>query len=217
MEPVAAPDRIPPDAPTSEEPPLTRDEVRLVVRAKLAQVRACFDEGLALDPTLGGLIELRFTITAEGRVRDASLVVDGLSEKRVGECLLERVATWQFPRPRGGAELTVEYPFNFTSEEALRAAGLPRVEGTLKPAAVGAVFDAHRDELDRCLSDTRSPPGSIGVAFTIDDGGTVTKIVSYASTLAEPAARCVVRTIASWSFPPAAAGDEARVNHDLAW
>src|SRR5689334_15094552 len=47
-------------------PSLTRDEIRLVVRAKLPQVRACFDEGLARKPELGGRVVLRFTIGPRG-------------------------------------------------------------------------------------------------------------------------------------------------------
>jgi TonB family protein len=205
------------------EPPLTRDEIRLVVRAKLAEVRDCFDTGLASDPTLGGRVALRFTIDAAGRVRDSTIVEDQLASSSVAACLLERIEHWQFPRPRAGQELTIVYPFHFTAEDTLRAAGLPRVEGTLRPAAVGQVFEANRRELDECLALASVTSGAIGVAFTIDDAGVVTKISSYDASpasrdeLPDAASRCVLRTISSWSFPSAAAGDEVRVNHDLEW
>ncbi|MFV8754883.1 AgmX/PglI C-terminal domain-containing protein [Nannocystaceae bacterium ST9] len=200
-----------------DEPPLSRDEVRLVVRAKLPEVRACFEASLAGDPTLAGRLALRFTIDANGRVRDPSIADDELGSVEVGVCLLDRIEHWQFPRPNGGRELTVVYPFHFTAEDTLRAAGLPRVEGTLRPAAVGEPFEAQRGELDECLRAASITTGSIGVAFTIDDAGVVTKIASYASSLPDPVNRCLLRTISSWSFPAAAAGDEVRVNHDLEW
>lgn len=197
-------------------PPLTRDEVRVVVRAKLPQVRACFDAGLARAGDLGGRIVLRFTIAADGRAAAIGVVEDELgAASGVADCLVDELTRWQFPRPRGGRELTINYPFVFSSEQSLRAAGLPRVEGTLDPAAVGAVFAARRDELDACIPSETG--GTIGLALLIDDGGTVTRISSYASTLPESARACVVRTVSSWAFPPAASGDEVRVNHDLAW
>jgi hypothetical protein len=221
-EPVSVtPDPPPPGepvAPESEpEPALTRDEIRLVVRAKLPEVRGCFDAGLAGDPTLGGRLALRFTIDAAGRVRDPTIVEDELSSDSVAACLIAQLEHWQFPLPRGGRELTIVYPFHFTSEDTLRSAGLPRVEGTLRPAAVGEVFAAGRAQLDECLAAAGMTRGTIGVAFTIDDGGIVTKIASYHASLPEPASRCILRTISSWSFPPAAAGDEVKVNHDLEW
>jgi hypothetical protein len=217
-EPPARAASVQPVEPEPEpEPPLTRDEVRLVVRAKLPEVRGCFDGGLAEDPTLGGRVALRFTIDAAGRVRDPEIVEDQLASGSVAACLLEQIVHWQFPQPREGRELTIVYPFNFTAEDTLRAAGLPRVEGTLRPAAVGEVFEARRAELDECLASAGTTRGGIGVAFTIDDAGVVTKIASYQASLPDAASRCILRTISSWSFPPAAVGDEVRVNHDLDW
>lgn len=199
------------------DPPLTRDEIRLVVRAKLPEVRGCFEAGLVGDPSLAGRVALRFTIDAAGRVRDPTIVEDQLASGSVAACLLEQILAWQFPLPRAGRELTIVYPFHFTAEDTLRAAGLPRVEGTLRPAAVGEVFDQHRGELDECLAAAGMTSGTIGVAFMIDDAGVVTKSASYQTSLPEAVGRCVLRTISSWDFPPAATGDEVRVNHDLEW
>jgi hypothetical protein len=201
------------DEPTG--PPLTREEIRLVVRAKLPQVRACFDAGLVRAPDIGGRVLLRFTIGPDGRAASITVDEDELGDGGVVDCLRGELAGWQFPRPRDGVPITVAYPFVFSSADSLRAAGLPRVEGTIKPAAVGAVFDARRSELDDCIPEGSS--GTIGLALNIDDAGAVTRISSYESTLDERARTCVLRTVSSWTFPPAAGGDEARVNHDLRW
>ncbi|EDM73990.1 hypothetical protein PPSIR1_14485 [Plesiocystis pacifica SIR-1] len=104
--------------------------------------------------------------------------------------------------------MTLRYPFAFSSEESLRDAGLPRVQGTVSPAAVGAVFALHVDALEACVGDEH---GALSLAFILDDGGRVRSIAAAASELSEPA------TVGRWSFPPAAPEDEARVNHDLRW
>jgi hypothetical protein len=196
-------------------PPLTRDEVRLVIRAKLPVIRACFEAGLEHTPALRGRVLLQFTIGIDGKATDVRVSEDDLGEPSVAACLVELIPTWQFPRPRDDGPITIAYPFAFSSEDSLRAAGLPRVEGTVKPEAVGAVFEARRDELDACLPSGAS--GTLGVALSIDDAGAVTRISSYADTLPDDAGRCVLRTISAWVFPPAARDDEARVNHDLHW
>src|SRR5690242_13350199 len=84
----------PVDAVTPEAdggPSLTRDEIRLVVRAKLPQVRACFDEGLARKPDLGGRVVLRFTIGPQGRPDAIAVDQDELGDPRVIECLCEQL------------------------------------------------------------------------------------------------------------------------------
>jgi len=213
-----APAQTPADDDRTDDPPgpaLTREEIRLVVRSKLPEVRACFTAGLSRAPQLRGRVLLHFVIDPAGKARDVFVSEDQLGEPEVAACLVERIPGWQFPRPRGGQTIEVAYPFAFSSEDSLRAAGLPRVEGTVKPEAVGAVFDARRSELDACVPDQGR--GEIGVAFNIDDSGAVTRISSYADSLPDDAGACVLRTVSSWVFPPAASDDEARVNHDLDW
>jgi hypothetical protein len=204
-----------PDLQTPAGPSLTREEIRLVVRAKMPELRACFEAGLADDPELGGRLLLRFTIGPDGHAGPVQIVDDQLGAPAVARCLAELIPRWQFPRPRPGPALTITYPFVFSSEQSLRAAGLPRVEGTVKPGAVGAVFEARRAELDGCVD--AGATGTIGLAFTIDDAGAVTRISTYANTLGEHARGCVISAVSSWVFPAAASGDQARVNHDLWW
>lgn len=226
--PTAAPaEQLDPgvNAPVELPPPLTRDEIRTVVRAKVGEVRACFEAGLssarALQPDapdIGGRLVIEFTIDARGRAGALTIVSDELGEPagqaQVAPCLLAALARWQFPRPRDGAPMTLRYPFVFSSEDSLRDAGLPRVQGTVSPAAVGAVFALHVDALATCVGDEH---GALSLAFILDDGGRVRSIAAPASELSEPATACVLATVGRWSFPPAAPQDEARVNHDLRW
>jgi TonB family protein len=215
--PPSSPQSVQVDAPqaqTPSGPPLTREEVRLVVRAKMPEIRACFEIGQA-EGADSGRVLLRFTIGADGRPGPVQIVDDQLGAPAVASCLAELIPRWQFPRPPSGQALTITYPFVFSSEQSLRAAGLPRVEGTVKPAAVGAVFEARRAELDGCVA--AGAKGTIGLAFMIDDAGAVTRISTYANTLGEHARGCVISAVSSWVFPTAASGDQARVNHDLWW
>jgi hypothetical protein len=216
LEPVGPSDT--PDDPQAGEtggPALTREEIRMVVRAKLPVIRACFETGLAQTPELGGRVLLRFAIGPDGKAHEIEVVEDQLAEPSVATCIVEALPHWQFPLPRNGRSIVITYPFAFSSEQSLRAAGLPRVEGTVKPEAIGEVFAARRSELDACIPE--GTHGSIGVALNIDDSGAVTRISSYETSLPDDVSSCVTRTISSWVFPPAASDDEARVNHDLHW
>ncbi|MCA9685021.1 MAG: hypothetical protein KC457_22755, partial [Myxococcales bacterium] len=60
---VDDPDPYPALLPEAEAP-LSPEEVRTVIRAKIGEIRGCFDAGLARQPGLGGRLVLRFTIDA---------------------------------------------------------------------------------------------------------------------------------------------------------
>jgi hypothetical protein len=223
-DPPAAPDPDTDPTPLAhadDDPALTREEIRTVVRAKLPEIRACFELGSEPEPAphdpgpARARIKLRFAIDPSGRAQAVVVEASDLADPAAAACLVEQLRRWQFPRPRGGRPLEVRYPFVYSSEAALRAAGLPRVEGTVDPLAIAAVFEARRSELDPCVPDHAH--GSLGVALRLDDGGRVTRISSYLDTLPEGASACLLRTLSRWSFPPAASGDEAQVNHDLRW
>lgn len=48
-----------------------------------------------------------------GGVRDARVTTNTSGDPALQRCLVSRVRTWQFPKPRGGGEVVVTYPFLF--------------------------------------------------------------------------------------------------------
>ena len=90
---------------------LDRDIVRRIVRAHINEVRHCYNQGLAKDPDLGGKVAVQFTIVASGKVGESKLESTTLSDQGVGECVAKAVKRWKFPKPQGGVDVTVTYPF----------------------------------------------------------------------------------------------------------
>jgi len=106
--PVAPIERTP-----GETGALDRDVIRRIVRANLNEVRDCYNEGLAKDPTLTGRIMIDFTIGPTGAVKKANATdVTGLTDPALPVCITDAILTWTFPKPRGGANVNVSYPFN---------------------------------------------------------------------------------------------------------
>jgi TonB family protein len=90
---------------------LDKDIVRRIVRAHINEVRSCYNGGLSKDATLAGKVTIEFTIAADGSV-DASKVADSeLPDAKVGECIAKAVKKWVFPKPTGGGQVSVLYPF----------------------------------------------------------------------------------------------------------
>lgn len=89
------------------------DIIRRVVRRNINEVRNCYNQALAKDPTLAAKIKIEFTIGPSGDVEQAQAIdVDGLADPELPQCIADAIQTWTFPAPRGGGRVTVSYPFN---------------------------------------------------------------------------------------------------------
>lgn len=92
--------------------------VRRVVMAHLAEVRACYAEGVAVDPSASGRVLVRFVIGGDGRVVESNVTSSTYPLQSVAVCIAHAVARWVFPEPAGRGFVVVNYPFNLRSEEA---------------------------------------------------------------------------------------------------
>jgi hypothetical protein len=107
--------------------------IQKVVRANFAEMRRCYEAGLARTPTLRGKITTKFVIARDGTVSSADDVhdttplamefppefqlPDPASEPRfpdpaVVACVVARFKALTFPEPEGGI-VTVVYPIIF--------------------------------------------------------------------------------------------------------
>ncbi|KIG13101.1 putative abductin-like protein [Enhygromyxa salina] len=93
---------------------LDRDIIRRIVRAHINEIRGCYNHGLLVNPDLEGRVAINFVIGGNGSVKSAVVAQDNLPDPSVGQCMAKAVARWKFPKPRGGGNVTVLYPFNLT-------------------------------------------------------------------------------------------------------
>ncbi|MCM2334922.1 MAG: AgmX/PglI C-terminal domain-containing protein [Anaeromyxobacteraceae bacterium] len=98
---------------------IDKELIRAVIKEHAQQIRFCYEEQLAVNPKLAGKVIVRWTIDADGNASNAS--VDGagtsLNDDKVHQCMMARIVSWQFPKPKGGGIAVITYPW------ILRAAG----------------------------------------------------------------------------------------------
>jgi hypothetical protein len=92
---------------------LDQSEVGKVIYEHAAEVKKCYEAGLALSPGLQGRIVVEFAISPQGRVSDARAAEDTTGSTVLPGCLLGKLRSWVFPKPRGGVTVQVKYPFQF--------------------------------------------------------------------------------------------------------
>lgn len=92
---------------------LTRREVWEVINRHASEVRNCYERSMIRRPDVEGRLVVAFTVGRDGRVVQQAVKSSNLQDAQLGQCVLGRLVTWQFPRPRGGVDVKVGYPFVF--------------------------------------------------------------------------------------------------------
>lgn len=94
---------------------LDKDVIARVINSQLGEIRYCYERQLAAEPDIYGKVVVRFSIDAGGTVNTQRVGLTTLRSAIVEGCILRRVASWKFPKPRGGTTVLVTYPFLFKS------------------------------------------------------------------------------------------------------
>jgi hypothetical protein len=94
---------------------LDREVIAAIIRDHLGQIRYCYERQLSANPELYGKVKVKFSIDGQCVVGDQSVAETTLKNALVEECILRRIATWGFPKPKGGTRVLVSYPFLFKS------------------------------------------------------------------------------------------------------
>ncbi len=106
--------REPPKAKISIRGGMSREAVLKVVNAHLDEIRDCYERELLHNPGISGKILLEWLIQKDGTVKYAKVKFTNIGHSSdLHVCLQTQVVAWKFPRPRGGQEVLVTFPFLF--------------------------------------------------------------------------------------------------------
>jgi hypothetical protein len=94
---------------------LDREVIAQYIKTQLGQILYCYERQLSASPELYGKIAVKFTIAGSGSVETQTINDTTLKNHNVENCILNKVAKWKFPEPRGGTKVLVTYPFLFKS------------------------------------------------------------------------------------------------------
>jgi hypothetical protein len=99
---------------------IDKELIRKVIQEHAAQIRFCYEEQLAVNPKLAGKVAIKWVIDADGNASNATVDASSttLASDKVHQCMMARIVSWQFPKPKGGGIAVITYPW------ILRASGL---------------------------------------------------------------------------------------------
>jgi hypothetical protein len=90
---------------------LDKAVIQATIAKYLSQVRACYETGLRRKPGMAGQVSMNFEIGGTGRLNYSKVAKSSLGDAEVGDCIAARMMTWDFPKPVGGVNVKVNYPF----------------------------------------------------------------------------------------------------------
>ena len=101
-------------------PMLSGEDVDLVVRQHMADIRRCYKRQLRRDPRWADRLILDLAIKRTGRVSEVGVAPRRVRRAVIGRCLMRYVPRWRFPRFTGETDdgvthevLTASFPFDF--------------------------------------------------------------------------------------------------------
>jgi hypothetical protein len=94
---------------------LDKSLIAAVVQANIGQIKHCYERQLIVDPNIFGKVVAQWTINKDGVVSVSSVRSTTMNNQPVENCIMARIKTWAFPKPKGGGQVLVSYPFLFKS------------------------------------------------------------------------------------------------------
>jgi TonB family protein len=90
-----------------------RSDIDASVKRNLSKIRWCYEKELTKNSSLNGRIAINFIIDQDGSVPVAKINRSTMNNEIVEKCVVNIIKNIQFPAPRGGGIVIVNYPFVF--------------------------------------------------------------------------------------------------------
>ena len=94
---------------------LSKDEIQRVITAHVGEIQYCYEKQLRQNSGLAGRVVLEWVIAPSGAIGVVKVATSSLASAEATKCMMDRVKTWKFPKPRGNGGVTITYPFVFNT------------------------------------------------------------------------------------------------------
>lgn len=94
---------------------LDKSLIAAVVQSNIGQIKHCYERQLIVDPNIFGKVVAAWTINKDGGVSVSSIKKTTMNNTAVENCIAGKIKNWAFPKPKGGGQVLVSYPFLFKS------------------------------------------------------------------------------------------------------
>lgn len=90
---------------------LSKYAINATIAKYLSQVRRCYEKRLNVAPNLTGVVTVAFQINGSGALNYSKIKNTTLNDSQVEKCITNKMMSWKFPKPKGGVNVNIKYPF----------------------------------------------------------------------------------------------------------
>lgn len=171
---------------TGQNQGLNPSAVQATIVAKYPNIQKCYTRSIG-DEGHAGVIKADFLIDGNGKAKAIKLIDESLGTDKLNECLAREIEDLTFPKPKGGIDVAVSYPFKFEADTKLTQAAIMNV---LKGAGTSLCYE----EIAKAKS--------LKVKLTIGKQGRVRKTVkAFDETELKGSSPCLARVLQKQKFP----------------
>lgn len=105
----------PAEGPDVRTMPFTPESVKTVVAYWQPKIQTCYEETLAAkDKDVEGTLKTKWIVGPSGHIKKAEVLKKGttLKDPKLHECVVTLLSSMQLPKPPGGKDQPIEFPFN---------------------------------------------------------------------------------------------------------
>lgn len=92
---------------------LDKDDIMRVIRGNGQLIKYCYEARVLERGAFAGKVALDFRIGPDGKVLRATVAENTTEDEQLGTCVVARVLAWEFPKPIGGGNVDVTFPWIF--------------------------------------------------------------------------------------------------------
>jgi hypothetical protein len=124
----------------------------------LGFVKSEYDDYIAANPRVKeGNIIARYTVTADGHIKNPRIISDSIGAPSVRACVLQRLAVWKIHPVKYG-DVEVVYKFNFGPRRSYPSTGVVLPEAYPTRISIAEILKSARVEIDRPDGSGLKPP-----------------------------------------------------------
>jgi Ca-activated chloride channel family protein len=90
----------------------SKEVIQKTFKQRLSAMERCYQKALEKKPNIQGEVTFQLAIDSSGRVTKVDLVSSKINDKRLEQCLIQKIKELNFPTPEATDKVTVTVSFN---------------------------------------------------------------------------------------------------------
>jgi len=94
---------------------ISKEDLQQIIKQQIPAIELCYQKSLEKKPNIQGEVTLQFVVDSKGKVIKVNLISGKLNDKKLEECISQKIKGLNFSSPTGTDRVTATVLFKFKS------------------------------------------------------------------------------------------------------